>query len=593
MMTLSRSKRDTVEKLFLSLIGVQMLSFISLIISNVIDAIAIKRCLGTDALAAYSFSNTVISIEMAAFGFLMQGVSVLLSRNAGEQDAGKRNSAFSTAILLALAVGAVLTVMFIGASYMMADVVGTPAHLRDLSASYIRGNALGIIPYLLFAVFSASTIIEGGKRQLMLSFVVMAATDIVLDFLNGYVLGFGIWGMGAATAASEFVAFAVVVVFYLRGRKLFRFVPGLFDKVYAKDTFEYGYMYVVKQLMLTVLGYVYNNYITFKYGSNVLAVYAAAFSALSLLQCLSSAIGNTVSTLTGFYAKEEDGTSLKSMMRASVKYSGILNAAIIIVSISVAGPVMRMFYKANDEFFVTAVEAFRLFSLSIVFRSINMAIRGYYQSMKMQVHNMLFTFVETLVCEVLSLIVLCEVLGMSGIWLSFVAGEMLALLLLTVVLMIGRGTKDCLDAWMCLPPTWSGKCAERFVSSCHSADEIMACSEAICDFFHRNGASDRTSNVLSLAVEEIGRNTVQYGFIDGRGHSIDIRAKRIDGAWMLIFHDDCMGFDPTKYLIPSDSGGEHNGIRMVSGLVSEMTYANALGINNLFIQIKDENNAPL
>ena len=588
-MTLAGSKRDTVERLFVSLIGVQMLSFISLIIANVIDAIAIKRCLGTDALAAYSFSNTVISIEMAAFGFMMQGVSVLMSHNAGEPDEKKRNSAFSTAVLLALIVGCVLTVMFLGASYFLADLVGTPEHLRDLAASYIRGNALGIVPYLLFAVFSASTIIEGGKKQLMLSFIVMAATDVVLDFLNGYVLDLGIWGMGAATAISEFVAFVVVVVFYIRGRKIFRFVPGLFRKVYARDTFEYGYMYVVKQLMLTVLGYVYNNYITIKYGSNVLAVYAAAFSGLSLLQCLSSAIGNTVSTLTGFYAKEEDGTSLKSMMRSAVKYSGIFNAVIIIVSISAAGPIMRMFYKANDEYFVIAVEAFRLFSLSIVFRSINMSIRGYYQSMKMQLHNLLFTFIETLVCEAFSLVVLCEIFGMAGIWLSFVAGEMLALIVLTVVLMIRTGTKDCLDAWMCLPTTWCSEYVKRFASSCHSIDEVMTCSEAVNDFCRKTGASIHTSNALSLTVEEIGRNIVQYGFIDGKGHSIDIRAKKNEGSWILIFHDDCFGFDPTKYLVSADNTGEHNGIRLVSGLVTEMTYTNALGINNLFIQMKDEN----
>ena len=38
-------KKDTVEKLFVSLIGVQMLSFISQIIANLIDAVLIQRCL--------------------------------------------------------------------------------------------------------------------------------------------------------------------------------------------------------------------------------------------------------------------------------------------------------------------------------------------------------------------------------------------------------------------------------------------------------------------------------------------------------------------------------------------------------------------
>ena len=587
-MTVFRTKkRDTVEKLFVSLIGVQMLSFISQIIANVIDAIVIKRCLGSEAMAAFSFANTATSIEMAVFGFLMTGVSILLSRNVNEQDGEKRNGAYSTAVILSLALGGVLTFAYLAASEHIARLSGAPEQLQGPAAEYIRGNALGILPYLLFSVLSGTALVSGRKKQLMLSFSLMAAIDVVLDLLNGYVVHMGLWGMGAATAVSQLAGFAVV--FLLRGGKkgLFRFAPGLFHLSFVKDIFIYGYIYVIKQLMITALGYIYNNFITRRYGPDLLAVYASTMSALSLLQCISSAIGNTASTLSGFYGKEEDGASLKSLMRAAVKYSVLFNAAVMLLALLAAAPIMTLFYKAGDSSFDTAVMGLRLFSLSIVFRSINMALRGYYQSMKMQACNIVFTFMHTLGCEVLCLFVLNALIGIPGIWLSFPAGEVLALLLMFAVLRIRSGEKRFPEVMMLLPPAFRGETASGLDASCHSADEVMDFSRMVASYCEREGASKRAAGILSLAVEEIAGNIVRYGFGDGRPHSIDIRVKKKTNGWILRFHDDCRGFDPTKYLRePDDAPGDHNGIRMVRGLASEISYTNALGLNHLLIGVK-------
>ncbi len=81
-------------------------------------------------------------------------------------------------------------------------------------------------------------------------------------------------------------------------------------------------------------------------------------------------------------------------------------------------------------------------------------------------------------------------------------------------------------------------------------------------------------------------HTVRYGFADGKPHSIDIRVKRNDDGWLLWFNDDCAGFDPTKYLQEPAESGQHNGIRMVRSLATEISYVNALGLNHLVICVK-------
>ena len=79
---------------------------------------------------------------------------------------------------------------------------------------------------------------------------------------------------------------------------------------------------------------------------------------------------------------------------------------------------------------------------------------------------------------------------------------------------------------------------------------------------------------------------MRYGFGDGKAHSIDIRVKKNTDGWILRFHDDCLGFDPTKYMREGDAPGEHNGIRLIRGLATEVSYANALGLNHLRISVR-------
>ena len=572
----------------MKLIWVQLLSFISQIIANVIDSVVIKRCLGPEAMAAFSFSNTATSIVVAVFGFLLTGVSILASRNASEPDARKRNSVFTTAVLLSVILGIILTVVGLCASHIIAALCGSPDELREMTAEYIRGHALGVLPLLLFAVFSATSLVDGGRKCLMASFAVMAGVDVVLDLAVGFGPHPSLWGIAVATSVSELAGFGTVLIFALKRRRLFRFVPRLFRPVHMKDVFSYGYMYVVKQLMITVLGFVFNNYIVRKYGSGMLAAFASALSAVGILECVASAIGNTVSTMNGFYAKVEDGTSMKSLMRSSVKYSVIINAVITGTAVLLAAPVMRLFYRADDAFAPAAVEAFRFLALSVTFRSINMSFRGYYQSMKMHKASLAFTFMQALGCIVLMLFLLDALIGARGIWLSYLAGEVLAFLAMAFVLRWKTGERNMLDAMMMMPPACRGEGDTRLDMSCHSMDEVMNSSCMAEAFCQKQGASRRVSTILSLAVEEIAGNTIRYGFGDGKPHSVDICVKKNNTDWVIWLHDDCAGFDPTKYLQDPATAGEHNGIRMIQHLASEVTYVSALGLNHLLIRVQPE-----
>ena len=93
--------------------------------------------------------------------------------------------------------------------------------------------------------------------------------------------------------------------------------------------------------------------------------------------------------------------------------------------------------------------------------------------------------------------------------------------------------------------------------------------------------------MLSLFVEELSNNIIQFGFADGKSHSIDIRVIKLDGGWTLRMRDNCKRFDPTEWikLHESDDKTKNIGIRMVCGMAKDVKYLSTMDLNNITITI--------
>lgn len=578
-------RRDLVSSVFLRMLAAQLLSFITQIIANVVDSVSINRFLDPEQLSAFSFSSTFTSVVMMAFGFLMTGVTILASATVGDPDSRNRDAFFSTSVITALVTGTALTALFTLNPVWIARLSGAPAELEEGTAQFIRGYSAGIIPYLLFGAIVPVLLLEGKRRGMMIAFSAMALTDIALDILAGTVFrDLGLLGMGLATGISEYVAFGVVIVFCLRGSRRFRFHWNGFRLSALKGIFSYGYMYVVKQLMITVLVYVYNNYTVHRHSPAVLSAYAATYSAISFAWCVGSAIGNTVASMTGIYAREGDRTSLRRLVLAAVRYSVLINGAVTIVFLLFARQIMGIFYANKDyETFGLAVQGLQILSLSVIVRSINMAVLNYYQAMKLHRENLILTLLHSVLCEVLCLVILEPMCGAVGIWLSIPAGEALALLTMLLFMKLRKkGGRACLGL---APLPEAEEDAAEMSAVLLTREDVAAWSEKVRTFCTDEGADPRTAGILALATEEISTNVIRYGFADGRRHILDILVKRSQRDWLLRFRDNCMRFDPVRYLEAEPDGKEHYGIRMVHDLATEITYSAAMGLNNLVVRI--------
>ena len=563
----------------------QIISSLAQLTAVFIDGAVTGSALGAHSLAAYGYTGPVISLVTAFSGFLLTGISSVAARMAGAGDKNKTTGAFSTGMAMTGVIGGMLTILFVFFPDSLAMLAGTPENYTEEAARYLAGYGAGLIPALLVPFLIPIMQLDGDKGRIFKAYLTMAVSDILLDFLNGYVLRLGLFGMGLATAVSSCLAAAVMMLHFRKKTGMFHFRRTGVRLRYGKEIVSFGTFYIIKQLCMMAMVYVINRYLTVQYGPEMVAVYAAISASGGILFSIGTGIGSAVSVMTGVCAGEKNADALRRMMMVAVRYSILLNGSVTLLVLVFAGGLISLFFDPSGILFPAAVTGLRLYVLSTVIHSIDLSIRGYYQSMKMKGMSLLFIFLHNFACTALFMLILDHLAGINGVWLSFAAGETAALcilLILTGILRKDKSSTIC-SSILFIPASFENPDGLLEVSLT-SAEEASDYARRLQEYCTEQGADPRTAMVTALAAEELALSLIRHGFQDGKRHHVDVRVMHGD-CWSIRMRDDCPLYDPA---VPDDGAPEseeHIGMRLVTKLAKEYRYRNTLGLNNLDVKI--------
>ncbi|MDR5735149.1 MATE family efflux transporter [Caballeronia sp. LZ025] len=177
---------------------------------------------GPQYLGGVALGGLVFSFVFWGFGFLRMGTTGLVAQAFGARDAAAVRASVMRALMLALAIGAAVLALqvpiiryalrVLGGSGAVQDTASAYCHARIWAAPFALGN-YAVLGYLL------------GCQRVRLALVTQVfinAVNIVAVLLFVYRFGWGIAGIGAATAFADFGGFALgaAILWRLRERGL-------------------------------------------------------------------------------------------------------------------------------------------------------------------------------------------------------------------------------------------------------------------------------------------------------------------------------------------------------------------------------------
>ena len=216
----SRLGTEKILKLMLQLALPSVLAQIVNVLYNIIDRIYIGRIpgVGAAALTGVGVTFPVITIVSAFAGFANGGGAPLAAIAMGQRDNKRAEKILGNSTFLLLVFSGVLMAVFLGLKKPLLYMFGASDYTIEYAASYITVYLLGTVFVELAVGLNTFISCQGYARTAMISVLIGAIVNIILDPVFIFVLDMGVVGAATATVISQALSAVWVLRFLISAK---------------------------------------------------------------------------------------------------------------------------------------------------------------------------------------------------------------------------------------------------------------------------------------------------------------------------------------------------------------------------------------
>ena len=582
-----------INKLFRNSVISIIAAAVATMLGIVIDGIVIGRFLGPDSMAAYGLVTPIINLSTAFSGILATGAQIICAQHLGAGSKKMARRAFSMCMVITVIVSLLMMAAVLIFRYDISRLLGAhgnSSNLLEPTADYLLGIVFSFPCVWFLFEFNSLMRLDGDANRVVVAVIVMTVLDIAGDLVNALVVHGGMLGMGVTTSISYFTALVIMLLHFTKKDIIFKFsfkglrIKDLVDIVATGSSSAVGSASsmlrnaALNQIMVACV-----------LSSTAVAALGVVNTVFNFTSSTMLGVAMTTAMIAGMILGEQDRVAAELLVKVTVRVTLIVGAVLTAILLIFADYIAGAFgSEEGAQMVALATKGLRIYALSIIFYGLNVAFINYTQGMRRMVLSDLFCFLVNFPFIVLPALALFGVLDTDAVWWSFLIGETINLICIIVYAAVKkRGFPFRAKDYLFLKDDFGVSEKNLLDFSVTEQSQVIPASEAVSEFCEKKGASQKDAMMLSLFVEELSNNIIQFGFADGKSHSIDIRVIKLDDGWTLRVRDNCKKFDPTEWikLHESDDKTKNIGIRMVCGMAKKVKYLSTMDLNNITITI--------
>ena len=313
---------------------------------TVVDTAIIGQGVGMDALAALGTVDWINWMMLSIAQGLTQGFGVKMAQKFGQRDDVGLKRTIAASVRLSAVLAVMLTVLSQLALPLFLQLLRVPQELRHTATIYIRTIFWGI-PATMFYNLCASVLRSVGDSQTPLRAMILASiTNIVLDCIAVFALGWGVVGAAVATVLAQCFAGGFCAV------KLWKNETLRFDRSHFRSERGGDWqllllgMPLAAQNVIICIGGISLQSIVNGFGTTFIAGYTATNKLYGLLEIAAVSYGFAVTTYTG----QNYGAKEYGRIRSGVSWALLLSVA----TSALIAAMMLIFGRAITMLFISA-----------------------------------------------------------------------------------------------------------------------------------------------------------------------------------------------------------------------------------------------
>lgn len=425
-----------------------MLGMLINIVYNLADTFFVGQTGDANQVAAVSVTMPLFLLFIACGNLFGVGGCAFVSRSLGEGNRDKVKTISAFCIYSAIALGIVMTVVFLVFKEPILYAVGASDITVGYASDYLKYVAIGS-PFIVTAVMVGNLVRgEGAAKESMFGSVIGQLVNIVLDpifilnagdnlfgFKMPFGLGQGVAGAAIATVIGNVVTVVYFLIYFLRGKSILSITPKRYSAKngIAKGVITVGMPATINNLLMSFSNILINVFLQ-AYGDDAVAAMGVAMKANMLVTMLQLGLAQGIQPLIGYCYGAGNYKRMKKSMGFSCVCNVILGTVVTIIYFIFTRQVVELFID-NENVVHYGVLMLRALMASGPVIGCMFVLNFSFQGMGKGVQSMILSLGRQGVIYFPLLIIMNKFVGLEGIIWAQAAADF-ACVIMSVIMFI-------------------------------------------------------------------------------------------------------------------------------------------------------------
>ncbi|GHV16927.1 MATE family efflux transporter [Fibrobacterales bacterium] len=396
---------------------------------SITDRIFVGQGVNHLGIAAITVTMPILFVIMAASMLIGIGSNSLFSIRLGE---GKRNEVENIMghafVLLLFVPGFFIILILAFLPFILTNILSVSAELYPYAESYLRINMYGAVFFAMGPGINHFIRSDGHPKTSMLTQILGAAVNIVLDAIFIFVFDWGIEGAAWATVIAQFVSF-LWVMYYFNSRHTalrFRWRKLHFDFALSRRIMAIGFAPAAMQLAIGFVNVLLNNQL-FKFGGDIaVASVGIAYSIFIMVWMPLQGIGAGMQPIIGYNYGAKKLERVKRAFKLAV-FGGTCYVFFMFLAIRIFPDfLISLFTQGENELQTLGTRALHICSLMMPLIAFSMLSGGFFQSLGMALKGSFLSLSRQIIFYIPLLFILPRFFGLDGVFAAMPAADFCA-----------------------------------------------------------------------------------------------------------------------------------------------------------------------
>ena len=416
---------ERVGRLLVSLSTPAMIGMFVTALYNVVDTIFVGRGVGTLAIAGIAIVFPIQMVVMAIAQMLGIGGAAMISIALGAGDYPKAEKTFGNVLMLVVGFGIIMATL--GNIFIdeLLRIFGASNTILPYSKDYASIILYGTV-FFSFAMTSNSIVrSEGRAIMAMVSMLVSAILNIILDPIFIFGFGWGIKGAAWATVISQFTAVIYLLIYFSAGKSSLKIKPKdlLLETKIVTEILAIGSASFLRQISTSIMVIFMNHTLRIYGGDLAIAIFGIMHRILMFISMPIFGIAQGLQPITGFNYGAKRYEKAKRVLHLSIQATTIIGitGAVIIVLFP---RILLSVFTTDQNLIEIGSRALRIFIIALPFTGFQVVGTTLFQAIG-KARQALELTVGRQVVLIALVFLLSHWFQLDGIWVAFPLADFL------------------------------------------------------------------------------------------------------------------------------------------------------------------------